>query len=149
VVTFGVLRSSDEVKAPEAGIAKINSTPQVLPIPESSVVPLLTAESKVSESKQMVPVNNGNEAAKKHFRMALSTGSRSAASTVKPEALVEPPQPTDANLAGTRTVIIKHRSGEARVVNLSEYNLGLQTANLRATPKGSANKEQTFAANIF
>jgi hypothetical protein len=74
--------------------------------------------------------------------------------TAKPTAtspsLVEPEKQPEILAAGTpRTVIIKHRSGEARVVNLSEYNLGLQTASVRATPITTTNKEAALAANIF
>jgi hypothetical protein len=50
--------------------------------------------------------------------------------TVPPPVIGAEAAPT---LVATK-VMIKHRSGAARMIDPSEYNFGLQTANLRPTP---------------
>lgn len=136
VVAFGVLRGDNPVQPADTNIATVAPTPQQAKIPEVNVPPQPAVREPGKEAAQILAVNNPTPPRVKN-RGGHTSG------TITPV----PTQESETPAIATRTVIIKHRSGEARIVNLSEYNLGLQTASLRTN--AAPNKADTFAANIY
>ena len=143
VVTFGVLRSDIEVNptAPATVAQGFNPTPSLAPTqqPTMSNDPQPTAIQPPA-SDLRVPAGRPR---------TIKSGTRLTTSVVIPDVRMErlPARGDDAGLVASK-VMIKHQSGEARMVNLSEYNLGLQTAHLRSTPTAPRTVE-TAAVNIY
>ena len=145
VITFGVLRSDKvENTTDTTTIAKVER-------PTSTVAP--TAPSSVPDAPQAVtPIIPDTASISptpvklRTIKNATPTNLRSLPLSVGEREILPPPS-APATLVATK-VMIKHQSGEARMVNLSEYNLGLQTAHLRSTP-ASPPTVQTAMANIY
>lgn len=149
IAAFSVLRSGQEAKPVETNVAAVNPTPQAST--PSAFTTTETPTPKVPSAVQINTAQNTVEPTRRVIRTIQPTGPKPSA-PINANAQPAPvtPRATETDLAATKTIIIKHRSGEARVVNLSEYNLGLQTASLRATPaKANVKAESAFAANIY
>lgn len=139
VVSFGVLRSDTNVNptAPTTIAKTFDPTPSVVPTDQISVKP--EAQASATDSLPSASVQP----------RTIKYGPRPTTSVIPPGdrkvMIVNTPAPS--TLMATK-VMIKHQSGEARMVNLSEYNLGLQTAHLRSTPTAPRTVE-TAAVNIY
>ena len=143
VVTFGVLRSNENVNpsgSPNTIARIVDPTPTVAPTPDVS----MPVEPKASSHSTNVSLTNTGIKPK-----SLNHGSRSgAAAVIHPVQPASPSVPVETAKMVATKVMIKSRSGEARMVNLSEYNLGLQTAHLRSTPKAVTTPSEPMA-NIY
>lgn len=149
VVAFGVLRSGPPVKPTDMLIAATDQVPSSTRIPEEQA------------TQTLPPVHNEEEAAAAKIMAVSNLPEPPRIKTTRPvhvpvplngssDQIIPVKESENPPTIATRTVIIKHRSGEARVVNLSEYNLGLQTASLRTSPPNvTPSKEAAFAANIY
>ncbi len=144
VVTFGVLRNDENV--PSSG----NPTTIAKAVePTPSVAPTTLASIAAGQKSPALPTNDllVNPVAKPQ---TIRHTNRPATTVVVP--VVQPERtsiPVETAKAVATKVIIKSRNGEARVVNLSEYNLGLQTAHLRTMPKAATNPNDAVMANIY
>ena len=144
-VAFGVLRSGNSVKPTDTVVAVAKPMPPINTVSDSSAPQLPPVESGKQESSVRLVVANSNKGRSHKIEPSSTITEVKNTGAVTP---VSPPEMPGA--IATRTVIIKHRSGEARVVNLSEYNLGLQAASLRTAPANvTPSKEAAFAANIY
>ena len=148
-VTFGVLRSDDNINSSSGQITvakAIDPAPTVAPPTDAT-----TTETLMPGESNALPatVNNASTPTSiktqpiKHVNRLVTTGSGSSVLPRRPA-----PPAEMAGVVATK-VMIKSRTGEARMVNLSEYNLGLQTAHLRSTPKAATNRNDAAMANIF
>ena len=146
IVAFGILRSNNSIQPTNDKVAIANSTQPVIPVANSplSQTPINQIEVKKPE-QQMVAIKNTPVGSPK-VKVSQAAHTPTTLLTI-PEKAIAAPEPKEERMMATRTVIIKHRSGEARVVNLSEYNLGLQTASLRTTSVSKS--ETTLASNIY
>ncbi|HEX4946585.1 MAG TPA: hypothetical protein VFZ34_07985 [Blastocatellia bacterium] len=143
VFTFNVLRSVDPVNTTvQTNVAQTT-------IPETPSAATTTTDANVAAAPtRPIP------APVRSFGTDVAIKSRTIRYTAPapPHAVPAPSAaaPETAGLVATK-VMIKHRSGEARMVNLSEYNLGLQTAQIRPTPaKANPNTVETAAVtNIY
>lgn len=144
-VTFGVLRSEQEIVVP-------SSATNVEVASQNTVSPSREHETVAVEPKsapRLPSATNGiaNASLKpKTVRPAASlsnTGDR----VREKEDLTPAFEKTDVVAS---KVMIKDQNGAARMVNLSEYNLGLQTAHLRpAQPRTAPPTIETAAMNIY
>ena len=143
IVAFGILRSNNSVKPMDNPIAVVQPTQPNNVAPDSSAPQTRIPEIEPKQHEpRMVAVNNNPAGSPRGSRIQVNH--TPAPSPLTPDV----PETKEAGLMATKTIIIKHRSGEARVVNLSEYNLGLQTASLRTTPT-SKPVDTTLATNIY
>ncbi len=144
VVSFGVLRSDNiEDSTASTTIAKAADLVQsVVPtdLTQASPEPRpKTIQSPATDSLSNVSVKTRTiKYAPRPTTSMITTGERKVIG-------VETPVPS--TLVATK-VMIKHQSGQSRMVNLSEYNLGLQTAHLRSTP-ATPRSVETAMANIY
>jgi hypothetical protein len=144
VVMVGVLRNDQSpasVGDPTTVAQAVDPTPSVAP----------TAETSMSVEQKSPALSTNDSTATTTFKAkTIRYGNRPTSPVSVPVAL---PEHKSARIetAGvvTTKVMIKSRSGEARMVNLSEYNLGLQTAQLRAMPKAATNPSESAMANIY
>lgn len=148
VVSFGVLRSGESVKPSDNAIATtIEARNNAAPAAVDRTTPAVVEEKK-RETAQIIAANNSTTNPPR-TRVVKALHS-SPSGSEKTDQVIAASQRENSGTIATRTVIIKHRSGEARMVNLSEYNLGLQTASIRTVSASAANKaDATFAANIY
>jgi hypothetical protein len=143
VASFGVLRGDKPVEtvAPTEVAKGFTPTPSVAPTMPQTIAndppPKTLAPQPIS-----VRVNAGGKSNRIHTGNHLTN--QTTNSNDQKVFVTAPPAPS-AMVANK--VMIKHRSGEARMVNLSEYNLGLQTAHLRSTP--ASPRTETVAVNIY
>ena len=137
IVTFGVLRSDPSIDTPTpTNVAQVAApTPQIA----STAQTPMSVEPKASSSQSQL--NTVISTAPLKTRSIKSASHSSTPVTV-------PNTPAAGAEIATSKVMIKHQSGEARMVNLSEYNLGLQTAHLRSAQTKTASVE-TAMANIY
>lgn len=144
VITFGVLRS-DESATPSDNpttIAKtVDPAPTLAPTPDNSMSEE-PKEAPLSVTNVALP-NTGIKP--KTMNRGARSGAAAVVHAVQPSS---PFVPVEITRMAAAKVMIKSRSGEARMVNLSEYNLGLQTAHLRATPKAATNSGEAMT-NIY
>ncbi len=143
VVSFGILRSGKDASTTgSTTIARaVNPTPSAQPAQE----PTATKETQPIVNPPQTFNMRANASVRPKTVNAVNRPTTSA--IITGEQRVVPATAVPATLVATK-VMIKHRSGEARMVNLSEYNLGLQTAHLRSTPV-TPRTEQTAMANIY
>ncbi len=144
VVSFGVLRGEKpiETAAPTEVAQGFNPTPSVAP-----TMPQIVTDDPQPKVIAPQPISVRANAGGKPNR--IHTGNHPTNPTINSgdrNTLVAA-APAPSTMVATK-VMIKHQSGEARMVNLSEYNLGLQTAHLRSTPATSRTVE-TAAVNIY
>ena len=146
-VAFGVLQSGNSVRPTDTLVVV---TKPMVPTNPNTDTP--APHSRAVENMQQVPVptairNPISEPSRNKAPRTLHSPTPNDRESVGTIAISSPEVPS---AIATRTVIIKHRSGEARMVNLSEYNLGLQSASLRSTPATVVpSKEAAFASNIY
>jgi hypothetical protein len=143
LATFGVLRSGKEVRPTDkTPIAKVQPS-----APAPTVVPTEALGSNQADVR--IPDVATNAAVRTLPVRSSSTIRRSP--SIHP---VPPPPVIGAEAAPTLVaskVMIKHRSGAARMIDPSEYNFGLQTANLRPTPVKAtpSTGEASLSASIY
>ncbi len=142
IVSLGVLRGEKptETAAPSEVAQGFNPTPSVAP-----TQPMLSndLQPKIINA----PVTNIRSMATVRPKMINAVNRPATSITNTAEQRLVPAEAAPSTLVATK-VMIKHQSGEARMVNLSEYNLGLQTAHLRSTPAAPRTVE-TPAVNIY
>ncbi len=141
IVSLGVLRGEKptETAAPSEVAQGFNPPPSVAPTqplisnkPQPKTIAPQPVNLRATATIKPSPSNSGNRVIK------------------VPAPSVDrflPAPPAPSTLVATK-VMIKHQSGEARMVNLSEYNLGLQTAHLRSTPAAPRTVVEA-AVNIY
>ena len=145
MVTFGVLRSEKSLDtATPTNIAQGFTPAPTVAIEQPARVS--NDPQPVMRTSQPIPVRT-NTAVKQKTIPALNSSATSG--TVTGERTLIVPIPTESSTMVASKVMIKHQSGEARMVNLSEYNLGLQTAHLRQTPATKSNRVESAMANIY
>ncbi len=134
VISFGVLRSDKEVNttAPTTIAKSFDPTDQV---PSSSEPQPTTIQPPATDSPSKTSLRP----------RTIKYAPRPTTSVI---ALAERKEPLPTAPMVATKVMIKHQSGAARMVNLSEYNLGLQTAHFRSTP-ATPRIVETAVANIY
>lgn len=140
-VTFGVLRGDDGVITPNnsVNVAVNAEKPESNQTAQPNVV-----TSSAQETNSVRTQRNYTPAPINVAATSRNLSSRNKYSAPIPE--IKPPVVSDNNNTSTAIaskVMIKHQSGKSRMVNLSEYNLGLQTAH-RTNPD-----TQPALTNIF
>lgn len=145
VVTFGVLRSDDGVSTPSnpVNIAVISEKTETnKPVPQSFVMPSAPQPTTVRTQRNYTPTPINVAATSRQYSL------RNKYSAPIPEPKT-PVVPENNSTAVASKVMIKHQSGQSRMVNLSEYNLGLQTAHLRQEKVRPNSGNEPALANIF
>ena len=146
VVSFGVLRGENLI-AP-AGSTTIASNVDPSPVASTSTQVPAASQSQIPGMTNAQPGALANVTVKpKTIRYAPQTSSHQSIGTGSRNGNSDLPPTPPSSMVATK-VMIKHQSGEARMVNLSEYNLGLQTAHLRSTP-ATPRSVETAAVNIY
>ncbi|MFN7927141.1 MAG: hypothetical protein U0Y68_04205 [Blastocatellia bacterium] len=135
VVTWGTLRSNHSTAPIEKEIAANTIPAQTPNVVEALPAPKLAATAVKPETFRPTVVKNAPAPTAPKVIKAVHSSTESL--TEAPEQLASAPG----------TVIIRHRNGEERRVNLSEPSLGLQPASLRTAP--AVRSETTLAANIY
>lgn len=143
MVTFGVLRSEMSVDTAAPTIIAQGSTPAPSVAIEQ---PARVSNQPATIASQPISVRT-NTSVKQRTIKVMNSGATSGTVTGERKLIV--PVPTESSTMVASKVMIKHQSGEARMVNLSEYNLGLQTAHLRQAPVTKSNRVESAMANIY
>lgn len=140
-VTFGVLRSDDGVSTPNnpATVAMNVEKPEANTTAQPNVViPSVPETNPVRTQRNYTPAPINVAATSRPLSSRNIKYSAPIPEIKRPDVPVN-----NTSTAIASKVMIKHQSGQSRMVNLSEYNLGLQTAHRTNTGTEAA------LANIF
>jgi hypothetical protein len=141
VASFGVLHSDKPVETPAPADVAQGFTPMPSVAP---TIPQIITDAPQPKAIAPQPISVRAGATVKTPRINSGNRVTNATPIVGEQKMMVATASIPSTSAATK-VMIKHQSGEARMVNLSEYNLGLQTAHLRSAPA----TPQTAAVNIY